>query len=521
MEDGLDFDAQGNPESFARFAAGISFSLNDDKDAAFEQFQKAASSDPTNEVLVIEVARGLISKKQATNALPFLEQSARRPQASASINCWLALAQSKSGLTNQAIVSANKAIKKRPKAFEGYQTLFIVRMEAAQYPEALAALRRATKKIDPSPESLIGIAQLYSQYIAAHPADSKTVRPAGVALVDRAVSGHSLSEQMAWIASMAYERLDEPQKAATILTQADVGKDDTSAARRERLARLYMQSGDKKNAATQLQSLVRDYPARFPHAWFLLGTLAVDVQEFPSAINFFEKAIFLDPTMEAAYYNLALAQIDAKKNAEALETLQKARSLFATTFTGEYFAGIAASRLKDWKEATRRMTSAEVIARASDGKQLDASFYFHFGSAAERNHQIDQAVTCFETCIKLNPDMHEAMNYLGYMWAERGENLERARALIETAVKAEPTNAAYLDSMGWVLFKQNNVKDALPWLIKARDYSEEPDATLYDHLGDAFAALGDKKQAREAFEKSLSIEANDAIKKKLNDLTPP
>jgi tetratricopeptide (TPR) repeat protein len=216
-------------------------------------------------------------------------------------------------------------------------------------------------------------------------------------------------------------------------------------------------------------------------------------------------------------------QIDLKKNGDALETLALARKKFPNTFVGEYFTGVACGRLKDWSEAVRHFTEAEVIAKAGDSKQLDYQFYFQIAAAAERSHQIPQAVEYFETCLKLKPNFTEAMNYLGYMWAERGENLDHARDLIEKAVKAEPTNAAFLDSLGWVLFKQGKNAEALPWLIKARDLSDEPDATVCEHVGDVYLALGRKDKAREAFEKSLAIESNNDVKKKLDQLVagPP
>jgi Tfp pilus assembly protein PilF len=133
----------------------------------------------------------------------------------------------------------------------------------------------------------------------------------------------------------------------------------------------------------------------------------------------------------------------------------------------------------------------------------------------ERKGDYAQAEGYFEKCLKLKPDFHEAQNYLGYMWADRGEKLDRARELIEQALKAQPENGAYLDSMGWVLFKQNEPKDALDYLLKAAEFTKEPDATLYDHLGDVYAALNEMDKARESWRKSLSVEKNDAVQKKL------
>ena len=51
-----------------------------------------------------------------------------------------------------------------------------------------------------------------------------------------------------------------------------------------------------------------------------------------------------------------------------------------------------------------------------------------------------------------------------------------------------------------------------------RALSEEPDATVCEHVGDVYLALGQKDKAREAWQKSLSIESSDDVKKKLDAL---
>jgi tetratricopeptide (TPR) repeat protein len=120
----------------------------------------------------------------------------------------------------------------------------------------------------------------------------------------------------------------------------------------------------------------------------------------------------------------------------------------------------------------------------------------------------------------LAPDFAEAMNYLGYMWAEHGEKLDKARELIEKALKAEPKNDAYLDSMAWVLFKQKQPQEALPYALKAAELSEKPDATLHDHIGDIYEALKQPEKAREAWRKSLSLEPNEEVRKKIESSGP-
>jgi len=135
----------------------------------------------------------------------------------------------------------------------------------------------------------------------------------------------------------------------------------------------------------------------------------------------------------------------------------------------------------------------------------------------EKMKKLDEAEAEFRKVIEANPSNASALNYLGYMWTEHDENLPKAREMIEKAVKLEPKNAAYLDSMAWVLFKQNQPKEALDYILQAVKLSDEPDATVFDHLGDIYAALKQSDKAREAWQKSVSLEANDQVRKKLGE----
>jgi Flp pilus assembly protein TadD len=136
-------------------------------------------------------------------------------------------------------------------------------------------------------------------------------------------------------------------------------------------------------------------------------------------------------------------------------------------------------------------------------------------AAYERTGDYAQAEKYFKDSLQLAPDSPETLNYLGYMWAEHGMKLDQARDYIAKALKTEPKNSAYLDSMAWVLFQLHQPKPALDYALKALQNSEEEDATLYDHLGDIYNALGQKDKARQAWNKSLSLETNDVVRKKV------
>jgi tetratricopeptide (TPR) repeat protein len=248
--------------------------------------------------------------------------------------------------------------------------------------------------------------------------------------------------------------------------------------------------------------------------------MALEDKKLAEAADYFSKALMMSPDFESGYYFLAMAQIDLNKISDALTTLDKARQKFPQSFALEFYTALAFSREKAYTEALRHFVNAEIIAKATDPKLLDEGFYFQLGATCERKGDLEQAEQYFQKSLKLAPDFAEAMNYLGYMWAEHDLKLDRARELIEKAVKAEPKNAAFLDSLAWVFFKLKQPKVALPYALKAAELSEQPDATVYDHIGDIYAALNELEKARESWRKSLSVEKNEEVSRKLAPTGP-
>jgi tetratricopeptide (TPR) repeat protein len=282
-----------------------------------------------------------------------------------------------------------------------------------------------------------------------------------------------------------------------------------------KLADIYLREHDSKRAEAHLLAVLQDDPAN-AQAYYYLGSLAYDDKKLPEAIGYFEKALVVKDDFEQAYYDLAGAQINYDQPKEALETLERARARFSTNFLNEFFMALAYVKTKDYTNAISHFAGAEACARAAGTNELSGYFYFEAGAACERNGEIDRATGYFEKSLKLSPDLPEALNYYGYMLADRGVKLDKARVMIERAVRLDPNNAAYIDSLGWVLFKLGRLQDGLVQEQKAIELSgDDPDPTLFDHLGDIYAALQLPDKAREAWRKSLSLEPNEEVRKKI------
>lgn len=161
-----------------------------------------------------------------------------------------------------------------------------------------------------------------------------------------------------------------------------------------------------------------------------------------------------------------------------------------------------------------------LLERALESTPDDRGARFLLGAALERSGRHQEAASNFEHLLEAEPDFAPALNYLGYMWAERGENLARALELVQRAVALEPGNGAYVDSLGWALYQLGDFDLAREHLERAADLLPD-DPTIWEHLADVYAALGEVEKARESYRRALAATDGDdaALRRKLDGLS--
>ena len=113
----------------------------------------------------------------------------------------------------------------------------------------------------------------------------------------------------------------------------------------------------------------------------------------------------------------------------------------------------------------------------------------------------------------------EIYNSLGYIFADHGYKLQDALGYLKKAVELDPDNGAIADSYAWVLFKLNRHAEAKTEILRAIGLlGDDLDATITDHAGDIFNALGDRESARRYWDQALHLDGDvdyDAIERKL------
>ena len=220
--------------------------------------------------------------------------------------------------------------------------------------------------------------------------------------------------------------------------------------------------------------------------------------------------------------NTKLGQLEFNKGnyKKALELLQKApldteRLLVETD---------CYMRLRNYDKALERIRNAARITPALLEGRRFRLISANIADKANNMQYVEQMLAPLLTSRPPAPpaeDVPEAeiYNSLGYIFADHDYRLNDALQYLLKAVELDPKNGAIADSYAWVLFKLKRYEEAKKEILRAIELlGDDVDATITDHAGDIFNALGDKAAAREYWEKALTLDGDvdfDAIERKL------
>lgn len=162
--------------------------------------------------------------------------------------------------------------------------------------------------------------------------------------------------------------------------------------------------------------------------------------------------------------------------------------------------------MKQWKAAAAAGRKALSLIRKNKLKLTSNAFYLIYAEILEKTGDVDSLRAVLEPLIRENPEDPDLLNFLGYVLADHDRDLDYAQDLIKRALKKKPENGAILDSMAWVLFRKGRFQEAKTFMLQSLERcGETPDATILDHAGDIFHALGEKKTAADFWQRALRL----------------
>ena len=283
---------------------------------------------------------------------------------------------------------------------------------------------------------------------------------------------------------------------------------------------------------------------------YIVGVYCESLGDLEGAVQEYQKAQETDPGSSLLHLNLASVFIQKNNLAQATKELKQSiefapeavqpHALLALVYAAQDKSDLAAAEyILALENATKfepenidiykglgaiylqqkKLKQAEGIFKLIlNLAPADPEAHFYLGSVYYDLADYPSVEKELKSAIKLKPDYHEALNFLGYFYLEQDKNIDQAGLMIEQALVFEPENGAYLDSLGWFYYKKGKFKEALSHLERAASFLSDP--VIYDHLGDVFLKLGNSASAKLNWEKSLKLDSqSDKVKAKLFKFT--
>jgi len=493
----LEAKGQRRADALAWFVNGLFEEESDGPEKALESYRKALALDPANTGLAIKVAYDYLRRGETAEAISVLKDAVKAaPKETAPC-----LALSSTYLRHLhkpdlAAKYAQRAIEIAPKTFAPYEALWEVYLSGGQTAKAEQVLEKASRSKSEDPGFWLALAELSSRNV---------LRDAGASLseVELQRVGRLLEKAAAWgekdPAALSkigdlYVLTRQTDKALPFYRKV-VDLKPSYPQIREKLAGCLIEAGQIGAAIEVIEDLVKVNPLSIA-AYDQLTQLYLKIGNQQKALTSARQSLLIEPQLLPRHLQVIDLLFKQKDFAGAAAALAEARKRFPQAGLLTYYHGVALSQIKHHEEAMRAFEKALVEAGNSQPDLLNADFYFDYGAAAEQAGQYVKATELFRKSIELDPDnAARSYNYLGYMWVERSENLDEAGQLIRRALEMEPSNGAYIDSLGWLYFKEGKFQEALTELLRAAELLPEPDAVVFEHIGDTCDKLGRKAEA--------------------------
>lgn len=152
------------------------------------------------------------------------------------------------------------------------------------------------------------------------------------------------------------------------------------------------------------------------------------------------------------------------------------------------------------REVRQHEQCYKVLNDALESHPDNPSLLYDVALAAEKIDRIDIVESRLLRLIELEPDSAQAYNALGYTLADRTDRYADAREFISEALALAPEDPYILDSMGWVEYRLGNIDEAVRFLRRAYDISQDPEIAA--HLGEVLWVMGTRQEARRIWDDS-------------------
>lgn len=293
-----------------------------------------------------------------------------------------------------------------------------------------------------------------------------------------------------------------------------------------RVRKIYAETPDRTMVEADLKSLSQPLPDKrgLPFEGTFLGRPRRDYYKFggallqagygEQALPYLQEMLRRTPNNAKALFAVGRIHFQAKRTAEARETLQRALVVDPRLPEGWNELGGVESQAGNDADALRYYEKALAL-----GPDLPYAL-INVAQTADKLGKSAEAERSYRRLLEVEPKNGDAANGLGLLLAKQGKTVE-ARKLFELAISIRRDDSSAINNLG-VLFlnigQPNDAIAAFQYGIKAAP----DDDMLYLNLARVWVRMGERERARDVMRDLLSRKPNHPVAQKaLRELETP
>ena len=193
-------------------------------------------------------------------------------------------------------------------------------------------------------------------------------------------------------------------------------------------------TNEARECFQRVLQLHASYPGTLPNSWNNLGILAAREGNFDLAIQYFQRALQIDPEHSIALQNLGSAYRQKKDWPQAKRALERALALNPDDAEANYSLGMVYAQQNDTERAY------DYLQKALGSRPAYPEALNNLGILYLRTRRPEDAIRSFEQSIRVAPAYDQAYLNLARVYVIEGEK-EKAKAVLLELLKKHPDHA--------------------------------------------------------------------------------
>jgi len=245
--------------------------------------------------------------------------------------------------------------------------------------------------------------------------------------------------------------------------------------------------------------------------WNEKGMERYNRKDYQGAIEYFRKAIELDPKFANPWNNMGVAYGDWGDYNKEIECCRKAIELDPKHAYSWNNMGVAYETLGDYNKAI------ECFRKAAELDPKFATPWSNMGVAYGYLGDYNKAIECCRKAIELDPKYTNPWNNMGFAYNALGD-YQKAIESLQRAIELDPKYANPWNNMGFAYNALGDYQKAIESLQRAIELDPSY-ANPWRHMGTAYKNLGNREKAIECYRKAIELNPNyEKAKEDLNAL---